>query len=157
MENTILTAPQRKVLADMLKVNHWDDCLWKIAKKKYDAVRNKRKSALIRESSKTVKDLLEQLQTVQQQIDQLEQGKIEASLALSKRGFTVDDDGDVDVEISSPLYKSLKKRLDDELGTIDDVVNLPFERARIKLWTVATPEEAERILEPFLNFEVKTK
>ena len=74
----------------------------------------------------------------------------DVSLIVCSAGISVDSNGDWEVKASSPLYQSIEKSLDEQVGTIEDVVTLPFERARVKLWTVATAAEAERLLEPFL-------
>ena len=157
MKQSILTVPQRKVLADMLNTNTWEDCLWKSAKQKYEDSRNSMRLALVREASGEAKELLDDLAAVREKIKSIEGEEARLELTLSKLGFSVDSDGEVQIHASSPLRKSIEKRLDSELGTINEVVNLPFERARVKVWTATTPEEAERILEPFLQFDVKAK
>ena len=78
---------------------------------------------------------------------------------LSRMGFAIDDDDDAlhVVSYGSRLYKTIEKRLDQEVGTKEDVLTQAFASARVKLSLVATAEEAQQIVEPLLNFEVKVK
>ena len=83
----------------------------------------------------------------------------EAEARLAAVGFELSSEGVVTLNWEAPdsLSSDLKKRLDKELGTKEQVLAKPFNLARLKLLTVATAEEAEKIVEPLLNFEVKAK
>ena len=77
---------------------------------------------------------------------------------LSERRFSIDSDNEIEVLDSNKRFAgALERRLDEELGTSEEVLTRPFETAQVKLLTVATAEEAEKIVEPLLNFEVKVK
>jgi hypothetical protein len=154
MQNA-LTVPQRKALVGMLVTDHWGDCLWKTARNKYDGVRNSRKKELVRESSGSARTLLDELDSVGKKLETLEARRDELNGELSGLGFSLDSDGDLSVKSSSPLYRQIESELDGELGTFESVVTVPFKRAQAKLWTVATAEEADKLVEPFLSFEVK--
>jgi hypothetical protein len=47
--------------------------------------------------------------------------------------------------------------LDAEVGTKDEVLTRAFGAARTKLLLIASAEEAEKIVEPLLSFEVAVK
>ncbi len=158
MQQNTLTVPQRKAITDIVfGKDRWSDCLWKTAKNTYEAARNSRKLALVQESSKDVKELVDEIIKGREEVEALNAAESELMQRLNKRGFSLDSDGDLDIRSSSSLYKIIEQRLDQELGTEDEVVDSQFERAKVKIWTVATPEEADKLIEPFLNFEVKVK
>jgi len=158
MNQTMLTVPQRKALVALLAIDNWSDGLWKSAKKTYEDTRSKRKTALIRESLKPeMAELIDTIESCRKEIDAQVEQAAGLESQLLKRGLVLLDDGDVSLTSKSPLSKTVEKRLDEELGSTDEVLTRPFESARARLWTVATAEEAERILEPFLKFAVKGK
>jgi hypothetical protein len=148
-ETQQLTQPQRNALADMLK--EWGD-VWNRAQKKYEEARTSRKEAIIREVAgdgvAKVKDNILSLRTkVQVAEDELRQ-----------LGFVLDDEGVLDlVSSSSRLERTIERRLNAEVGTKDQVLTRRFDTARIKLLLVASAEEAEKLVEPLLNFEVAVK
>jgi hypothetical protein len=157
MQNT-LTVPQRRALIDLLSGrNSWEDSLRKSAKAAYETIRSTRRLEMVREASEKVKDLLDDLGRVRKEIKVLEEEESDTMVALNKRGFSVDSSGDITINSGSSIRKSIEHKLDGELGTLEDVIDLPIERAKVKIWTVATAEEADNLLEPFLNFEVKSK
>jgi len=147
--STQLTQPQRKALSDMLK--EWGD-VWNRACKKYETARNSRRESIIRELAgdgvAKTKDSILALRT-----------KLRvAEDELTHLGFELDSDGKLDlVSRSSRFADALRTRLDAEVGTKDEVLVRAFDTARVKLLLVATAEEAEKIVEPLLNFEVKVK
>lgn len=147
--STQLTQPQRKALSDMLK--EWGD-VWNRASKKYDSARNSRKESIIRELAgdgvAKTKDSILALRTKLQVAED----------ELTHLGFELDSGGSLDlVSGSSRFGDALRTRLDAEVGTKDEVLTRAFDTARVKLLLVATAEEAEKIVEPLLNFEVKVK
>lgn len=82
-----------------------------------------------------------------------------AEETLRELGLELDSDEktlDV-VSHGSRLSKAIEKRLDAEVGTRENVLTGPFDRARVKLLLAATAEEAEEIVDPLLNFEVQVK
>jgi len=148
-ETQQLTQPQRKALADMLK--EWGD-VWSRAQRKYEATRTSRKGAIIRDvagdgitkAKDNIVSLRARVQAAEDELKQL--------------GFELDDEGTLDLTSSSSrLARTIERRLDAEVGTKDEVLTRPFDTARIKLLLVATAEEAEKIVEPLLNFEVRIK
>lgn len=147
---TQLTQPQRKALVEMIAKYSGD--VWDRAKDKYEHARASRKEAVIREVAgdgvTKAKDTLRSLRV-----------KIKAAEdALGQFGFELDDDGDLELTSrSSRLGKTVEERLDAEVGSRKQVLEQPFERARVKLLLAVTAEEAERIVEPLLNFEVNVK
>jgi hypothetical protein len=148
-ETQQFTQPQRKALSDLLK--EWGD-VWSRAQRKFEGTRTSRKEAIIREVAgdgitKAKENLLSLRAKVQVAEDELRQ-----------LGFELDDDGVLDlISSSSRLAKTIERRLDAEVGTKDEVLTRPFDAARIKLLLVASAEEAEKIVEPLLNFEVAVK
>ncbi len=158
MNEATLTTPQRKALVDMLAMDDWKDCLWRSAKKQYEETRNSKKLALVRQTAKKeITDLIDSILSGRERKSAIEDELNDFERRLSKLGFSLDDEGEMSINSSSPLRKVIDKRLDDELGTTDEVLTRRFEAAKFKLWTVPTAEEAERILEPFLNFQLKVK
>jgi hypothetical protein len=145
-ETQQLTQPQRKALTDMLK--EWGD-VWKRAQNEYEETRTSRKEMIIREVagdeiSKTNDSILSLRAKVQAAEDDLKQ-----------LGFELDGEGALDlVSSSSRLARTIERRLDAEVGTKDEVLTRSFNTARIKLLLVPSAEEAEKIVEPLLNFEV---
>ena len=57
----------------------------------------------------------------------------------------------------SRIARTIEDRLDAEVGTQDAALARPFDEARIKLLLVASAEDAEKIVGPLLDFEVKVK
>lgn len=77
---------------------------------------------------------------------------------LRQLGFELDDEGVLDSTFSSSrLARTIERRLVAEVGTKDEVLTRSVDRARIKLLLVASAEEADKIVEPLLNFEVAVK
>jgi hypothetical protein len=103
--------------------------------------------------------LREQVQTAQRQLDEATSAVSDSEKRLAVLGFELEDDGSITLSRRAPdaLKSSIEKRLDKALGTKEQVLTRPFTAARLKLLTVATAEEAEKIVEPLLNFEVTVK
>lgn len=143
------TQPQRKALADMLK--EWGD-VWSRASKKYDGARKSLKSALVRKVAQEngADKLFVEVRQLKSKLESAEKH-------LSDAGFRVTSGGDFEFNYNAPdpWDESVERQLDKELGTKDEVLTRPFDAARVKLWTVATAEEAETLVEPLLNFEVR--
>lgn len=148
-ETQQLTQPQRKALADMLR--QYGD-VWSRAQRKYEETRTSRKEAIVREVAG------EGLTKAKDNALSLRAKAQAAEDELKQLGFELDDEGALDlISGSSRLARTIERRLDAEVGTKDEVLTRPFDSARVKLLLVASAEEAEKIVEPLLNFEVTVK
>ncbi|MGA2269060.1 MAG: hypothetical protein ABSH44_11380 [Bryobacteraceae bacterium] len=149
-EATKLSDSQRTALAKQL-ANYTGD-IWEKAKDKYSKARSSRKQALITES------LPDDARKMADGIVALRAKLVPLEDDFRAEGFEVDDDGDIEILCGDRRFgKMIEKKLDSELGTLEEVVTRPFDLARVKILLVATAEEAEKIIEPLLNFEVKAK
>jgi hypothetical protein len=84
--------------------------------------------------------------------------RLAAEDELKQLGFKLDGEGMLDlISTTSRLARTIEHRLDAEVGTKDEVLTRRFNSAGIKLLLVAIAEEAEKIVEPLLNFEVAVK
>jgi hypothetical protein len=159
-EPTQLTQPQRKALVDMLVETHYDG-IWSRARRQYEAVRDSLKETLIKDwvQKYGVKDSIDNINQLRSKARRAEHDLKEAEEKLQAAGFSIADDGSVSFSRMAPdsMKESLEQRIDRELGTREEVLTRPFEAARLRLLTVATADEAEKIVEPLLNFEVKVK
>src|ERR1035437_198395 len=148
-EATQLTQPQRKALGDMLKP--WGD-VWERAKKQYEKARDSRKGKIITEVAG------DEAMKTKDKVLELRSQTEAAEHELRVVGFEVDTDGTMDlVSHDSRKARTIEDRLDAEVGNQDAVLARPFDEARIKLLLVASAEDAEEIVAPLLNFEVKVK
>jgi hypothetical protein len=166
-EGTQLTQPQRKALVDMISESY--SCpIWCRAKEQYDETRDTLSRSFVQEMTQEngvkssidgLHQLREQVQTVKRQLDEATSAVSDSEKRLAALGFELEDDGSITLSRRAPdaLKSSIEKRLDKALGTKEQVLTRPFTAARLKLLTVATPEEAEKIVEPLLNFEVTVK
>ena len=166
-EATQLTQPQRKALVEMISDGY--SCpIWCRAKKQYDETRDSLLRSFVQEmvqkngatgSIDSLHQLREQVRTVQRQLDEATSAASDSEKSLGALGFELEEDGSITLSLRAPdsLKSSLEKRLDKALGTKEQVLTRPFAAARLKLLTVATAEEAEKIVEPLLNFEVIVK
>jgi hypothetical protein len=162
---TQLTQPQRKALVDMISDSY--SCpIWCRAKEEYDEARDALSRSFVQEmiqkngakrSIDGLRQLREQVRTVQRQLDEATSAVSDSEKRLAAQGFELEQDGSITLSRRAPdaLKSSLEKRLDKALGTKEQVLTRPFTAARLRLLTVATAEEAEKIVEPLLNFEVK--
>jgi hypothetical protein len=149
MKETTLNQSQRKGLVDMLNQHGYrDNSVWCRAKDKYEEARSSFTRSLIEDYAKTGKltDLMREFRTIQEQL-------LASGIVLDEAGeFTYADNS-----AGSDLRRIHEKEADKKLGTLDKVLTLPFEMARIRLLTVWTAEEAQQILEPLVNFEMTVK
>jgi hypothetical protein len=122
------------------------------ASSKYEKARASRREAVIREVAG------DGIAKAKDNILALRAKSRAADAELKQLGFELDDEGTLNLVYgSSDLADRIEKRLDAEVGTKDEVLTRVFDNARVKLLLVATAEEAEAIVEPLLNFEVKVK
>jgi hypothetical protein len=169
MKDTVqLTQPQRKALVDMIAIGYNCD-IWDRARKKYDETRDSLKGVFVREMATKIdgtKELIQSILDLRMHVRKAEQHRestkvdLDASeYKLKAVGFYISGDGEPTISSWAPesLKLSIDKKVDKELGTKEQVLTVPFETARLKLLTVATAEEAAKIVEPLLNFEVKAK
>jgi hypothetical protein len=146
-----LSDSQRTALEKKLLANYTGD-IWEKARDKYYEARSLRKQVLIKES------LPDDVQKMADGIIALRAKLVPLEEDFSAKGFKFDDDGDIEILHEERRFgKTIEKQLDSELGTLEEVVTRPFALARVKILLVATAEEAEKIIEPLLNFEVQAK
>jgi hypothetical protein len=149
---TKLDAAQRKALLEQLSEYHGS--VYKGAKRKYSAARDSFKSLLCKK--------LAHEQGVDKLLVEVKQLKAKLTAAehqINEAGFSVDDRGNFDLNYNAPdaWESSVEGEVEKEFGTEDVILDRPFETARVKLLLATTVEEAEKIVEPLLNFEVKVK
>lgn len=149
MNETTLTQPQRKGLVDMLNQHgYMDNSVWCRAKEKYEETRSSFTHSLIVDYAKNGKltDLMREFRTIQEK--------------LLASGIVLDEEGEFTYggnAAGRDLRKIHDKEADKKLGTLDEVLTLPFEMARIRLLTVSTAEEAQKVVEPLVKFAVTVK
>ena len=82
-----------------------------------------------------------------------------AELKLRDSGFEIDSSGNYDITRHAPesLRKSSTDEVEKAFGSESDVLDPLFETARLKLLLATTVEDAEKIVEPLLSFEVKVR
>jgi hypothetical protein len=148
-EETTLSDSRRTAFEKMLAATY-SNPVWVQARDKYDEVRRSMKQELIgsslpAEAKKLVGD-----------IESLRAGLAPLEEKLWAAGFELENDQDINILHSEHRFaKGIEKRLDQELGTLEEAVTRPFEDARAQILFVATAEEARKIVEPLLHFEVK--
>jgi hypothetical protein len=78
---------------------------------------------------------------------------------FNEAGFSVDRRGNFDLNYNAPdeWERLVEEEVEREFGTQDAIFERQFETARVKLLLATTVEDAERIVEPLLNLEVKVK
>lgn len=149
MKETTLNQSQRKGLVDMLsQYGYGNNDVWCRAKEKYEKARSSLTRSLIADSGKNGKltDLMREFRAIQEK--------------LLASGIILDEEGELtyaDNSAGRDLLKLHGKEADEKLGTLENVLTLPFEMARIRLLTVSTAEEAQQVVEPLVNFEVTVK
>lgn len=134
-----LSLANRKQLADMLG-NQYDGLRYK-AMQKFRNQRENLETALIKEyaEKKGAAKLAGQIEIAHTKIKELE-------AELSALDFVIDDDDfTLSVVSSRPLDKIISDRIEKELGT-DDGIEARFTSAQIEMMTVASLEDAEKIL-----------
>ena len=152
-EETQLSVPQRKALVGLLDDGYGPENVFRRAKKKYQQVRSslKKQHILNLAKEKGVDKLLAEVRALQSKL-------VTAREDLDSSGFLVASDGTFGLSYKAPdsWNTDMDDAIDEELGTEDELLE-PFELARVKLWTVRTTEEADKIFEPLLNFAVSVK
>jgi hypothetical protein len=148
-DETTLSDSRRTAFEKML-VTSYSNPVWERAKDKYDRVRRSRRQELIRSSLPAeAKKLVGEIESLRAELEPLE-GKLWAA------GFQLDNDHEIDIQHTEQKFaKGIEKRLDQELRTSEEAVTKPFEDARAQIFFGATAEEARKIVEPLLHFEVK--
>jgi hypothetical protein len=143
-----LSDSRRTAFEKMLAASY-SNPVWERAKNKYDRVRRSRKQELIRSSLPAeAKKLVGEIESLRAELEPLE-GKLRAA------GFELYRDQKIEILDSAERFaEGIEKRLDQELGTSEEAVTKPFEDARAQILFVATAEEARKIVEPLLRFEV---
>ena len=166
-EGTQLTQPQRTALLKLIASDYSGE-IWNRARDKYNEIRDSLEEALIKEwvqkydaqnSIDYVRQARTQATKAKHDLETATTAVSEAEAQLARVGFNLSDDGAVTLSRRAPgsMKSDLEKHLDKELGTKEQVLAKSFDLARLKLLTVATAEEAEAIVEPLLNFELKVK
>lgn len=125
-----------------------NNAVWSRAKDQYEEARSSFTRSLLADYAKNGKltDLMREYQAIQEK--------------LLANGIVLDDEDEftyADNAAGRDLRKMHDKEADKKLGTLDKVLTLPFEMARIRLLTVSTAEEAQQIVEPLVNFEMTVK
>ena len=151
-EEIKLDAAQRKALLEQL--SEYGGGVSKGAKGKYCAARDSFKNLLYKK--------LAHEQGVDKLLTEVKQLKAKLSTAehqTNEAGFSVDRSGNFDLNYNAPdaWERSVDEEVEKEFGTQDVILERPFETARVKLVLATTVGEAEKIVEPLLNFEVKVK
>jgi len=151
-EETKLDAAQRKALLEQL--SEYSGGVYKGAKRKYLAARDSFKSLLYKK--------LAHEQGVDKLLVEVKQLKAKLSTSehqVNEAGFSVDSSGNFDLNYNAPeeWESSVEEEAEREFGTEEAILERPFEMARVKLLLATTVEEAEKIVEPLLNLEVKVK
>src|ERR1700689_2855102 len=156
-----LTQPQRKALLEMLSTGYNGE-IWSRARSKYDEIRSSLKNSYVREfaeKSPAVKSLAASIIRLRGEVNKVETmlqtAKVDLVATKDKLkayGLDLSSSDEFELRYDAPdqLSESIDKRINKELGTKEQVLTLPFETARLKLLTVASSEEAEKIVEPFL-------
>jgi hypothetical protein len=93
------------------------------------------------------------------EVKQLKAKLSAAEHQVNEAGFSVDKRGNFELNYNAPdaWESSVEEEAEKEFGTQDAILERPFETARAKLLLATTVEEAEKIVEPLLTFEVKVK
>ncbi len=139
-------------MLEQLSVYHGS--VYRGAKDKYCAARDSFKNLLYKKLARE--------QGADELLVEVKQWKAKLSAAeeqLKAAGFSVDSRGNFDLNYNAPdaWETSMEEEVEKEFGTQDAILERPFETARVKLLLAKTVEEAEKIVEPLLNFEVKVK
>ena len=146
-----LTAPQRKGLIDSL--GEYGE-IFSRARRKFEDARNAAKDGLVQAIAKEegADKLFGDYKKLKAELDGVER-------RLDEIGFDADGNGHFTFNYNTPRswHQRVEDALEDAFGTRQQVLDPIFETARVKLWLAATAEEAENIVEPLLNFEVKKR
>lgn len=135
---------QRKALVQELKDNY--NSLRYRAEQKHRHAREQLTQSLIREAAEKTGflSLIDEIASSRSMIEENE-------AALAKLGVAVDEDGDLGFEsgTNTSLRRAIQKKVDEALGTEDDF-STKFDTAAVKIWTVSSPEAAEKIIAELL-------
>jgi hypothetical protein len=135
-----LSSTSRKELADLL--GHKDGSLRNRATARFRDQRRELYAALLNEyaEKKGAAKLAGQIATAEERIN-------EWKAELSTVGFRIDYEGEMVLRESStnPLDKLIEDRIKKELGTENDI-EARFDSVQLALMTVATLEDAEKLL-----------
>jgi hypothetical protein len=140
MNNSNLSLANRKQLADLLADRY--DSLRSKVKSKMREKRSELEEALIRELAEKKGAL-----KVATQINATKEKLKELRDELAHFGFQLHDDGDLLLagDAGRALSRALESRIDKELGTLD-AIDARFDSTQIAMMTVATLEDAEKLL-----------
>jgi hypothetical protein len=146
-----LTQPNR---AELLKLIEKDGTAWERACERYRDARNGLEGKLVKALAKE-----HGVDKVANEVTALKTRLNAASEELRRLGVDVDDDGDFNLRYGAPSdWKNrIEEELDKKVGTRAQVVEQPFERARLQLMIVATVQEAAEVIKPLLDFAVQVK
>lgn len=139
MNTNQFSLANRKQLADFLG-NQYEGLRWK-AIQKFRNQRNELEQAIVNEyaEKKGAAKLAAQIEIAHTKIKELE-------AELSALGFIIDnDDFTISVPSSTPLDKIIDARIEKEIGT-DDAIEARFNSAQIAMMTVASLEDADKLL-----------
>jgi len=146
-----LTQPNR---AELLKLFEKNGTAWDRVCEKYREVRDTIEGNLVKALAKEhgVDKLVNEITALKTRLTS-------ATEALRHAGVDVDGDGDFNLRYDAPrAWKNrIEEELDKKVGTNAQVLEQPFEHARLQLMMVATVKEAAAVIEPLLNFEVPVK
>jgi hypothetical protein len=142
--NSQLTLANRKQLADLLSDRY--DSLRYRTKQKFQQTEEKLRESFIRElaDKNGASKVIAQITATKNELEELED-------ELHVLGFDLDDDGlSLRQGSDSPLYKSIEKRVEKELGTTADI-DARFDSTMVAMMTVATLADAEKLLKSVTN------
>jgi hypothetical protein len=142
------TDTQRKALLDFARL--YGDAYDRAR----DAYRDNRRSlvdSLIRQEAER-KGWLPVIQGLADLKENITRGEAE----LAKYGVDLDEEGRVEFDSgsTSPLRLHIESKISEKIGDESDVRQL-FADAQAKLLTVESADEAAKIVEPLINFQVK--
>ena len=144
------TDTQRKALLDFVKV--YGDA-YDRARDAYRDARNSLTDSLIRQEAerKGWLNVIVDLATLKTDIQTHE-------AQLAKYGIEVDEEGCVSFVsgTTSPLRLHIESKISEQIGDESDV-RQSFADAQAKLLTVESAEEAAKIVEPLINFQMSVK
>jgi hypothetical protein len=138
------TSEQRKALADMLKPN---GSIRDEALTRYRSSQEERRESLIRQMAEETAALpiVAKLTKARDQVEAFEH-------ELTAVGFRLDCSGELGTSYGAAgasIRKLIDKRTEKKLGSQNTIVK-QFDSALLKVWTVATLEEAKAIVEALL-------
>jgi len=144
------TDTQRKALLDFVRM--YGDA-YDRARDAYRAARTSLTDSMIREEAGRKGWL-----TAINGLADLKENITHAEAELAKYGVEIDEEGHAEFASgsTSPFRLNLESKIGEKIGDESDVRQL-FADAQAKLLTVESAEEAAKIVQPLINFEVKVK